>query len=150
MNKKYALAVSLILVLLLVGAAKAGLSSYGSISGYVTVEPALTWDIIKTGSDINETDDITYSLDRTYQGETKWAKIKLKNSGDEPIKVNILTNSSSEDINLSIWNEEKKTQLTEVSIPPEDVYIWLKHEFSDSIEPGSYNFDMELVPTELN
>jgi hypothetical protein len=147
MNKKIILGISLLFVLLFVGIGKASITSYGSITGYATLEPAITWDIIKTGSDINETDDIVYSLEKTYQGEIKWVKVKIKNSGDEPVNMNLLFNSSSPDVTASTYDETKENPISSTSVDS-TTYVWLRHEFSDSASPGNYTFQLSLLPIE--
>jgi len=132
------------------GMAWAAITSYGKISGSATVSQAISWDLIETGSDVNTalTNDTTYVLETTYQGETKWVKIKIINSADVAIPVNVLVSyNQSSDLNITKWDENKTAQISNpINVPNPSVYIWLKHQFSSSATPGIYYFDVDIVP----
>src|SRR3972149_9461780 len=87
--------------------------SYGSITGYTTVNKAISIDIIGSSNDAN------YTLTDVEQGETKWSpKIKIINKADVSLNVSIdvliLPSSAGNenDVNSSVWNEYKNETLT--------------------------------------
>ncbi len=147
MKKKFLL-IGVLAILFLVGAAFGLLSSYDSITGFATVNKAISLDIIGSSNDDN------YTLTDVEQGETKWSpKIKIKNDADVPIKVNlsvlILPQSAGndDDVTNSIWDENKTTPLENpVQVPVEDMYFYVKHEFSPSANTGNYYFSLNAAP----
>ena len=153
-RKIIALATSLGL-LASIGIASAVISSYGSITGYAVVQQTISWDIIETGSDVNTsaTNDTVYVLKTTYQGETKWVKVKIKNAADVDMPVNISVGilpesaGGAQDVTLSITNEGKNATLSNpITIPAADLYVWIKHEFASKANPGSYSFSIGILP----
>ena len=153
-RKIIALATSLGL-LAIIGIASAVISSYGSITGYAVVQQTISWDIIETGSDVNTsaTNDTVYALETTYQGETKWVKVKIKNAADVDMPVNISVGilpesaGGAQDVTLSITNEGKNATLTNpITIPTSDLYVWIKHEFASKANLGSYSFSISILP----
>ncbi len=148
MNKKI---LSLLVFFFLLGSAGlAKISSYGTITGAAVVNKAIRWDIIETGSDVNTTatNDESYYLETTYQGETKWVKIKILNDADVPIKTNInISSSYGDDMKLSLWDESKASSIQNpIEVPVLDMYIWIKHEFNSSAAIGAYSFKIDIEP----
>lgn len=141
--------ISLALTVLFVGISWAKITSYGRISGKVIVNQSITWDILETYSDISSsaTNDTYYELETTYQGETKWVKIKIKNAADVNIPVNLDVSINSSDVNTSIWDVNKTVILSNpISIPSNDLYVWIKHEFSPSAALGEYFITLDVSP----
>ncbi|NIM47145.1 MAG: hypothetical protein GTN40_03235 [Candidatus Aenigmarchaeota archaeon] len=147
MNKKILLiAITGLLTIGIVGMAV--ISSYGSITGYATVEQGISIDIYGSSN------DESYDLKTVHQGETVHSpKIKLKNSIDEPVNVNITfeimvgSAGSGEDLEFSIVNENKTERLTNpITIPPEDLYFYVEHMFQPDAELGNYTFEIEVMP----
>lgn len=123
-------------------------TSFGTITGYATVKPAFSFDILESYSDVNTTatDDSSYTLESVYPGETKWVKIKIKNAASTPLVSNITLSTNSE-CDLSLWNNDK-TQMfgNPVNITSGDFYIWIKHAFRTSASPGQYSFTIDMLP----
>jgi len=128
--------------------AGAVISSYGSITGYATVEQGVSIDIYGSSN------DESYSLKTVHQGETVYSpKIKLKNSVDEPVDVNvtfeILAGSAGdeEDLEFYIVNEYKNETLTNpLTIPIDDLYFYIEHRFQPYAELGNYTFSVNILP----
>lgn len=145
--KKIIIAVVACMVLLCAGG-YAVVTSFGSFTGHAILSPALSFDIIETGSDVNTTatDDSSYTLESVYQGETKWVKIKLKNSADVPVRGNISV-SGSEECAISIMSADKSVQLENpANITSGDFYFWIKHTFVNNASPGQYLFEINIMP----
>ena len=149
MEKKFLL-IGILAILFLTGAAFGLISSYDSITGFATVNKAISLDIIGSSNDDN------YTLTDVEQGETKWSpKIKIKNEADVPINVNlsvvILPQSAGNesDVTTSIWNENKNETLENpIEVSPDDMYFYVKHEFSPSANPGDYFFSVNVAPVD--
>jgi hypothetical protein len=145
MNKKILLVVGL-LSLTIIGAAT--LSSYGSVTGYATVEKSIVIDIMGTSN------DEVYNLKQVYQGETIYShEIKLKNQIDESIDVNIVWEILQEsvgnenDVEISIVDETKNVTLTNpITVPAEDLRFYVKHYFKPVAELGNYSFKLDVLP----
>jgi len=145
MNKKILLLAGL-LALGIGGAAV--ISSYGSITGYATVEQAITLDIMGSSNDDN------YTLTSVHQGEAKYSpEIKIVNHADVPIKVNMTVSilpgsaGNESDVSLSIENEFKNESLTNpITVPTTDFRFYLKHGFSQVASLGNYSFKFEAIP----
>ncbi len=145
MNKKLMVAAGL---LTLAGIAVATLSSYGSVTGYATVEQSIVIDIMGSSN------DEIYDLKQVYQGEVVYSpEIKLKNNIDDDIEVNIVLGISNEstgnenDVELSIVDETKNvTLISPITVPPEDLRIYVKHVFKPAAETGNYTFTVEVLP----
>lgn len=147
MNKK-------ILVVVLAGLLTIGIggmaviSSYGSITGYATVEQGVSIDIYGSSN------DESYDLKTVHQGETVYSpKIKLKNSIDQSVDVNITfeimggSAGDEEDLDFSLVNEYKNETLTNpVTIPTDDLYLYIEHRFQPYAELGNYTFSIEVMP----
>ena len=124
------------------------ISSYGSVTGYATVEQGISIDIYGSSN------DESYNLKTVHQGETVYSpKIKLKNSIDKAVDVNvtfeILAGSAGgeEDLEFSIVNEYKNETLTNpITIPTDDLYFYVEHKFQPYAELGNYTFKMEVMP----
>jgi hypothetical protein len=148
-RKQIVILAAVVAGLALVGAAGALITSYGSITGAATVKQAIRWDIITSDSDVNSTitNDTSYSLETTYQGDVKWVKLKLFNDASNPLPVNIVSNSSSPDVNITLLDVNKSSSLSlPISVPSGYTYIWIKHEFRPAASPGSYSFNLEIMP----
>ena len=145
MNKKIAL-VSMTLITLGV-AGIAVMSSYGSVTGYATVEQALELDIMGSSVDQN------YTL-KAKQGETVYSpQIKIENAADTSFDVNITAEilpesvGNENDVSLKLVNEFKNETLTNpVTIPAEDFRIYLEHKFDQAAEVGNYSFRITVDP----
>ncbi len=150
MNKKIIIVAAAFGIFALMGIAAAVISSYGSISGAAIVQPAISWDVLESYSDVNSTatNDTAYVLETAYPGETKWIKIRIVNAGDATIPVNIsVANSRPSDVTITVMDENKTQPLqSPVPITHSGLYIWLKHDFSTGAEPGSYSFSVGLLP----
>ena len=146
MNKKILLVIGL-LALGIVGAAV--ISSYGSITGYATVEQAITIDIMGSSNDEN------YTLSSAHQGETKYSpEIKLVNDADVPIRVNVTAGISpgsignESDVKLNLVNEFKNETLTNpITVLTTDYRFYLEHNFSSSASLGNYSFKILVTPS---
>jgi len=144
--KKNILILSGALVLLLgAGVGTALFSSYGQITGYATVDQALRLDIMGSSNDVN------YTIS-AKQGEIEYSpRIKLANSADASIPVNltasIVSGGTVQDVELSIVNEGQNITLTNpVLVPPEDLSIYVKHEFDPAANVGNYVFELNAIP----
>lgn len=141
MNKKILIAAGL---LSLAAVAVATLSSYGSVTGYATVEQAITIDIMGSSN------DEFYNLNTVYQGDTEYSpEIKLVNKADKTIDVNILLQSSANesDVTLSLVNEFKNETLTNpISVPTTDMRFRVKHGFKNNANLGNYTFVVSVNP----
>ncbi len=124
------------------------ISSYGSITGYATVEQGISIDIYGSSN------DEMYDLKTVHQGETVYSpKIKLKNSIDNAVDVNITfeimagSAGGEEDLGFSIVNEYKNETLTNpITIPTDDLYFYVEHRFQPDAELGNYTFGLEVIP----
>jgi hypothetical protein len=139
----------------LTGLAAAIVSSYGSISGYATVQSAISWDVLESYSDVDNsrTNDTHYQLESTYQGETKWLKIKISNAADTPINISLTVSvlpgsaGGAGDVALTVWDADRNATLTNpILIPTSDLYLWIEHAFSSSAIPSSYEFALDIAP----
>ena len=149
MDKRIVIIAASLGLVVLMGVAVAVISSYGSITGAAIAKSAISWDIIETGSDVNgtATNDTYYLLEESYQGETKWIKIKIVNNANATIPVNVLVTGNNSEIIVSTWNDNKTIELTNpIDVPTTDIYIWLRHNISTNASPGSYEFSVNLTP----
>lgn len=145
MNKKILIIVGMLTLAALAGAV---ISSYGSITGYATVEQGISIDIYGSSN------DESYNLKTVHQGETVYSpKIKLKNSIDESVDVNITfeilpgSAGGEEDLEFSIVDEYKNETLTNpITIPTDDLYLYVEHKFQPYAELGNYTFSVEVIP----
>lgn len=145
MNKKILLIVVGLLTIGIVGIAV--ISSYGSITGYATVEKAIKLDIMGSSNDEN------YTL-KVKQGETVYSpQIKIDNSANASTYANITaeilpeSSGNENDVKLSLVNEFKnETVSNPVFIPSSDFRFYLKHEFESNANLGNYSFRIEVVP----
>jgi len=144
MNKKYFVLAGLMTLGVL---AAAVISSYGTVTGYATVEQAIKLDIMGSSNDVN------YTLN-AKQGETTYSpQIKIDNSANASISVNIMTETLPEsagnesDVNLSLVNEFKNETLTNpILVTTTDFRFYLKQEFSQAASIGNYSFRITVVP----
>lgn len=150
MNNRIIIVAAALGMVLLMGVAVAVISSYGTVTGAAIVQSAISWDIIETGSDVNgtATNDTHYMLETSYQGETKFVKIKVVNSGSANLPVNIsITNSKPSDVSVAVLDDNKtQTLANPITIPATDLYVWLEHNFSTSADPGLYSFEVGFLP----
>jgi len=145
MNKKYFVLAGL-LTLGIVAAAV--ISSYGTITGYATVEQAIKLDIM--GSSIDE----NYTM-KVKQGETDYSpQIKIDNSANASIYANITAEilpesvGNENDVKISLVNEFKNETLTSpVLISTSDFRFYLKHEFKSNANLGNYSFRISVIPS---
>lgn len=151
MNRKIAIAAAALGMLGLAVAGAAVLSSYGTITGAATVKPAISWDILESYSDVNTTatNDTYYGLETTYQGETKWIKVKIENAADVTLPVNVsIENDRPAEVTVTVFDDNKSQPLTNpIQVPTTDRYIWLQHNFSAGAEPGTYGFSIDIGPS---
>lgn len=144
MNKKY-LVLSGFVTLGIVAAAV--ISSYGTVTGYATVEQAIKLDIMGSSNDMN------YTLD-AKQGETTYSpQIKIDNSANASAYANITAETLPEsagnesDVKLSLVNEFKNETLSNpVLVSTSDFKFYLKHEFEPNANLGNYSFRITVVP----
>lgn len=123
------------------------ISSYGSITGYTTVEQAIKLDIMGSSNDEN------YTL-KVKQGEIEYSpQIKIDNSANASIQVNITTEilpesaGNENDVKISLVNEFKnETLVNPVSISSSDFRFYLKHEISQAASLGNYSFRITVNP----
>lgn len=145
MNKKYFVLAGL-LTLGIVAAAV--ISSYGTITGFATVEQAIKLDIM--GSSIDE----NYTI-KVKQGETDYSpQIKIDNSANASIHANITAEilpesaGNENDVKISLVNEFKNETLTSpVLISSSDFRFYLKHEFKSNANLGNYSFRITVIPS---
>ena len=145
MNKKILLATG---ILTLAAVAVAGLSSYGSMTGYATVEKSIEIDIMGSSN------DEVYNLKDVYQGESVHSpRIKLKNQLDESIDVNIVFEileesvGNEESITFSIVDETKNVTLENpITVPSEDLSFYIEHVFKPDADLGNYTFTVSVNP----
>lgn len=144
MNKKYLVLASLMTLGVV---AAAVISSYGTVTGYATVEQAIKLDIMGSSNDVNYTSS-------AKQGETDYSpQIKLDNSANASISVNITTEilpesaGNESDVKLSLINEFKnETLLNPILVTTNDFKFYLKQEFKPSANLGNYSFRITVVP----
>lgn len=143
-NKMYIM-VGVMITLLGTGIGLAVMNSYGTVTGYATVDQAIKMDIMGSSNDIN------YTVS-AVQGDTKYSpEIKLVNSGDSPISLNITTSivsgGTADDVTLSVVDENKNITLTNpIIVPTTDTYIYVRHDFDPAANLGTYTFRIEAVP----
>jgi hypothetical protein len=145
MAKKILLLAGILTIAALAGAA---ISSYGSVTGYATVEQGVSLDIYGSSN------DESYDLKTVNQGETVYSpKIKLKNSIDNSVNATIVfeimpeSAGDEEDLEFSIVNEYKNETLTNpVTIPEDDLYFYVEHRFQPYAELGNYSFTLDVLP----
>jgi hypothetical protein len=145
--RKIIILAAVIAMMLCVGG-YAVVTSFGTITGYATVKPAFSFDILESYSDVNTTatDDSSYTLEPAYPGETKWVEIKIKNAASSPLISNITLTTNAE-CDLSLWNKDKTVMFSNpVNITSGDFYIWIKHTFKTSASLGQYSFTIDLLP----
>ena len=145
MKRKILILSGLLIVLLSAGIGTAIFSSYGQITGYATVEQALKLDIMGSSNDVN------YTVS-AKQGETAYSpKIKLVNSADVSIPVNlttgIISGGTSDDVVMSLVNEGKNITLTNpIIVPSSDAYVYVQYEFDPAANIGEYVFELNAIP----
>lgn len=123
------------------------ISSYGTITGYATVEQAIKLDIIGSSNDEN------YTI-KLKQGETDYSpQIKIDNSANASVYVNITAEilpesaGNESDMSISLVNEYKNETLTNpVLISTNDFRFYLKHEVKPNANLGNYSFKMTVNP----
>ena len=145
MKQKILIASGVLIVLLGAGIGTAVFTSYGQVTGYITIDQALTLDIMGSSNDIN------YTMN-AKQGEIKYSpEIKLVNTGSSPIPIN-LTNSlisggTLNDVTFSILNEEKNITLNNpITVPSSNLYVYIKYEFDPAANIGNYTFELNAIP----
>ena len=128
-------------------AAMAVISSYGTMTGYATVDSALKLDVMGSSNDAN------YTLS-AKQGEIEYSpQIKLDNSANASLLVNITAEilpgsaGNEDDVKLTLVNEFKnETLVNPVSVTSSDFRFYLKHEFDAAANVGNYSFQITIVP----
>lgn len=142
--KKMTVIVSAVLALFLLSAAGiAVISSYGSITGYATVDKSMSIDIIGSSNDIN------YTVS-AHQGETVYSpKIKLNNALSKDMEVTInATSDHPSDVKITIVDDTKNNTLSNpVTVPTDDLYFYVKKEFNPGASIGNYTFTIDILPT---
>ncbi|MBU3905262.1 MAG: hypothetical protein KJ906_03890 [Nanoarchaeota archaeon] len=145
MKQKILIASGVLIVLLGAGIGTAVFTSYGQITGYTTVDQALTLDIMGSSNDINYTINVK-------QGEIGYSpRIKLVNSGSSAIPVNftnnIISGGTSNDVTMVMVNEGKNITLDNpVTVPAEDAYVYIKYDFDPAANVGNYVFELNAIP----
>lgn len=145
MNKKIVLVLMGLLTLGIVGMAV--ISSYGTITGYATVEQAIKLDIMGSSNDENYTMKIK-------QGETEYSpQIKIDNSANASIQLNITAEilpesaGNENDMKISLVNEFKNETLANpILISTSDFRFNLKHEVKPNANLGNYSFRIAVNP----
>jgi len=145
MNKKIVLVAMGLLTIGIVGMAV--ISSYGTITGYATVDQALKLDIIGSSNDEN------YTM-KLKQGEIDYSpQIKIDNSANASVYVNITAEilsgsaGNESDMSISLVNEYKNETLTNpVFISISDFRFYLKHEVKPNANLGNYSFRITVTP----
>lgn len=144
MNKKYFVLAGLITLGIV---AAAVISSYGTITGYTTVEQAIKLDIMGSSNDEN------YTL-KVKQGETEFSpQIKIDNSANASIHANITAEilpesaGNENDVKITLVNEFKNETISNpILIPSNDFRFYLKHEFNSAANLGNYSFRISVIP----
>jgi hypothetical protein len=144
MNKKYFVLAGLVTLGIV---AAAVISSYGTITGYTTVEQAIKLDIMGSSNDEN------YTLN-TKQGEIEYSpQIKIDNSANASIYANITAEilpesaGNENDVTLSLVNEFKNETISNpVLVMSNDFRFYLKHEFKPNANLGNYSFRITVIP----
>jgi len=145
MNKKYFVLAGLVTIGIV---AAAVISTYGTITGYATVDKAIKLDIIGSSNDEN------YTLS-AKQGESVYSpQIKIDNSANASIDVNITAEilpesaGNESDVKISLVNEFKnETLVNPLSVSTSDFRFYLKQEFKPNANPGNYSFGIDIIPT---
>jgi hypothetical protein len=128
-------------------AGMAVISSYGSVTGYATVESAVKMDIMGSSNDQNYTMSMK-------QGEIAYSpQLKLDNSANASFYANITSNilpesaGNESDISLSLVNEFKNETLTNpILVTTSDLRFYMKHEVRPNANIGNYSFGIEIYP----
>lgn len=145
MRNKVLILTGVLVLLLGAGVGTALFSSYGQVTGYATVEQALTLDIMGSSNDVNYTINVK-------QGEVVYSpKIKLVNSGTGMIPVNltnsIISGGTLSDVTISVVNDGKNTTLENpIVVPPEDAYVYIRYEFDSAANVGNYVLELNAIP----
>ena len=145
MNKKYFVLAGLLTMGVV---AAAVISSYGTITGYATIEKAIKLDIMGSSNDEN------YTLS-AKQGEVKYSpQIKIDNSANATIQVNITAEilpesvGNENDVKIILVNEFKNETLTNpLTVSSNDFKFYLKHEFNQAASLGNYSFKINVIPS---
>ena len=145
MNKKFVILGMLISLGVVVAAV---ISSYGSITGFVTVQQSIVLDILGSSNDEN------FTLSGVNQGETKFSpEIKLDNKADVPINVSvsleILQGSAGNDndVQIGLINEFQNETLSNlVIVPPSDLRFYIRFYFKPNANLGDYMFRLNVTP----
>ncbi len=148
MKRKHILLITSLIFLITLAVAMGIISSYDSITGYATVEESITLDIIGSSNDEN------YTLKDVHQGETKYSpKIKIVNHADVEIDINFITTilpgsaGNESDVTLSIVDKDKNNTLENpITIPTDNLYIYVKHVFEPDANVGDYFFGINASP----
>jgi hypothetical protein len=144
MNKKYFALGGLMTLGVL---AAAVISSYGTITGYATVEQAVKLDIMGSSNDMN------YTIS-AKQGETTYSpQIKIDNSANTSFYVNITMEIMPEsagnesDVSLSLVNEFKNETITSpILVTSSDFKFYLRQDFKPNANLGNYSFRVSVAP----
>ncbi len=142
MKKMYAVVSGLLAFFSLTAVGIAVVSSYGSITGFAIVEESIVIDIMGSSNDEN------YTI-KAHQGETVYSpKIKLKNAADTEIEILVnITTDHPKDVIISMVDESKNNTISNpLSVPPEDMYLYIKKEIDPAASPGNYSFSIEITP----
>jgi len=145
MNKKYFALAGILTIGIL---AAAVISSYGTITGYATVDKAIKLDIMGSSNDENYTSSLK-------QGEISYSpQIKIDNSANASIEVNITSEilpgsaGNESDVRISIVNEFKNETLTNpVPVTTSDFRFYLKQDVASNANLGNYSFKIEVIPS---
>lgn len=148
MKRKKILLLGLLFFLVTIAAVAGVISSYDSVTGYATVEQAITLDIIGSSNDEN------YTLKDVHQGETKYSpKIKIVNHADVEIDIDFIITilpgsaGNESDVTLSVVNENKNITLENpITIPTDNLYVYVKHVFEPDASVGDYIFGINADP----
>jgi uncharacterized membrane protein len=144
MNKKY-FALAGLMISGIVAAAV--ISSYGTVTGYATVDQAIKLDIMGSSNDEN------YTIN-AKQGEITYSpQIKVDNSANATIEINVTAEilpgsaGNESDVKLSLVNEFKNETLTNpITVTTNDFRFYLKQEFMSNANTGNYSFRATIVP----
>ncbi|MFH0896864.1 MAG: hypothetical protein V1850_02300 [Candidatus Bathyarchaeota archaeon] len=127
--------------------AAAVISSYGTITGYATVDQAVKLDIMGSSNDMNFTVE-------AKQGETAYSpQIKIDNSANSTFYVNVTAEilpesaGNESDVTLSLVNEFKnETMMSPLLVTTNDSRIYLRQEFKPNANIGNYSFRISVAP----
>jgi hypothetical protein len=127
--------------------AAAVISSYGTVTGYATVDQAVKLDIMGSSNDMN------YTIS-AKQGELAHSpQIKIDNSANASFYVNVTmeilpeSSGNESDVTLSLVNEFKNETITSpILVTSNDFKFYLRQDFKPNANLGNYSFRISVAP----